>query len=90
MTSVTVSNSSNTVVVTESTGETAIVTSPSPAVLVEVLEVGPQGPEGPPGSFSFNETAKVNGSLIYYDQASSEFKADATWTTSTLVDGANF
>jgi hypothetical protein len=90
MTSVTVTNSSNTVVVTESTGETAIVTAPSPAVVVTAAEVGPQGPKGDPGSFLFDDAAKVNGSLIYYDQASSEFKADATWTTSTIVDGANF
>lgn len=53
---------------------------------------GPQGPQGPQGAagIDLDSTAKINGSLVYYDQASSKFKADTTWTTSTIVDGANF
>jgi hypothetical protein len=46
MTTVTITDAANTVVVTEGNGDTAIVTSPSPAVLVETTGLGPQGPGG--------------------------------------------
>jgi hypothetical protein len=43
---------------------------------------------GPAGLAQVNGTAKVNGSVVYYD--GTEYKADAIWTTYTLTDGGNF
>jgi len=54
--------------------------------------VGPTGPQGPPGSpgLIVDESAKVDKSIVYYDAGSAKFKADSVWTTTTIVDGANF
>ena len=41
-------------------------------------------------SFAVNDSAKVDGSIVYYDNAASEFKADATTTKLTIVNGGNF
>jgi len=43
---------------------------------------------GPSGLAQVNGAAKVSGSIVYYD--GTEYKADATWTTSTVTDGGNF
>jgi hypothetical protein len=53
---------------------------------------GPTGPQGPPGSpgLIVDESAKVDKSIVYYDAGSATFKADSVWTTTTIVDGANF
>ena len=75
MTSVNITTTKNTVTVNE--GDSTVVT------------VATQGPIGPKG-LDLDETAKVNGSVIYYDQSSAKFKADATTTKLTLVDGGNF
>ena len=75
MTSVNVSTTKNTVTVNE--GDSTV---------VNVVTQGPQGPKG----LELDETAKVNGSVIYYDSSSAKFKADATTTKLTLVDGGNF
>ena len=75
MTSVNVTNLKNTVTVNE-----------GDATVVNVTTVGPQGPKG----IDLDETAKVNGSVVYYDSTSAKFKADATTTKLTLVDGGNF
>ena len=75
MTSVNITNLKNTVTVNE--GDTTV---------VNVTTVGPQGPKG----IDLDETAKVNGSVVYYDSTSAKFKADATTTKLTLVDGGNF
>lgn len=40
--------------------------------------------------FNVNDSAKVDKSIVYYDAASGQFKADDTQTTSTLTDGGNF
>ena len=40
--------------------------------------------------FSVEDTAKVDGSIVYYDSSTSRFKADATTTKSTIVDGGSF
>ena len=74
MTSVNITTTKNTVTVN---GETSVVT---------VATAGPAGPKG----LDLDETAKVNGSVVYYDQSSAKFKADATTTKLTLVDGGNF
>ena len=46
-------------------------------------------------SFSISDlnsafTSKVDGSLIYFDNSASTFKADNTTTKSTIVDGGSF
>lgn len=40
--------------------------------------------------FSVEDAAKVDGSIVYYDSSTSKFKADATTTKSTIVDGGSF
>tara|TARA_B100001989_G_scaffold238222_1_gene201495 strand:- start:396 stop:623 length:228 start_codon:yes stop_codon:yes gene_type:complete len=75
MTSVNVSTTKNTVSVNEQISS-----------VVTVATTGPQGPKG----LDLDETAKVDGSVVYYDQSSAKFKADATTTKLTLVDGGNF
>ena len=40
--------------------------------------------------FSVEDSAKVDGSIVYYDSSTSKFKADATTTKSTIVDGGSF
>ncbi len=90
MTTVNVTAVSTTVVVTEN-GSTTVVRVPDTSV-VEAVTVGPQGPQGPPGSGGIvvNDTAKVDKSIVYYDAVAGVYKADALWTTTTIVDGANF
>jgi hypothetical protein len=58
---------------------------------------GPQGPQGPSGTAgplgglsNVDTSAVENGSILYYDSASSFFRADTSWTTSSLSDGGNF
>jgi len=75
MTSVNITTTENTVTVNE--GDSTVVT------------VATQGPAGPKG-IDLDETSKVNGSVIYYDSTSAKFKADATTTKLTLVNGGNF
>ena len=87
MTSVNVTNVSNTVSVTES-GAVAIGVIEGNAVVVGLTAVGPQGPAG--SGFDIDTTARVDKSVVYYDAAASVFKADTIWTTSTLSDGGNF
>jgi hypothetical protein len=80
MTQVNITTTKNTVSVTD-----------DPTTVVTVSTVGPQGPQGPAGSgFTLDQTAKVDKSVIYYDSASGEYKADATWTIDTIVLGGNF
>tara|TARA_R100001086_G_scaffold198765_1_gene115053 strand:+ start:306 stop:518 length:213 start_codon:yes stop_codon:yes gene_type:complete len=62
------------------------VTQVSDVTTVEISTVGPQGPAG----FELVDTDKVDGSVIYYDSSSAKFKADATTTKLTLVNGGNF
>jgi RNase P/RNase MRP subunit p29 len=84
MNTVTVSETKNTVTVNETTN-TVTVTG-GDATTVTVATEGPQGPVG----FDLEDTNKVDGSVIYYDSSSAKFKADATTTKLTLVDGGNF
>lgn len=91
MTTVNVTTQANTVTVTDSSGST-VVESPVTTV-VTASTAGPQGPQGPAGSGGgvvIDGSAKVNQSIVYYDSASGEYKADATWTTQTIVLGGNF
>lgn len=81
MTRVNVSSVTNTVVVTGD-GDNEV---------VSVITAGPQGAQGPQGpGILVDTTAKVDKSIVYYDGPTSQFKADAVWTTQTLTDGGNF
>jgi hypothetical protein len=81
MTTVSVTGVTQTVVVSDNAG----------TAIVQVNQVGPQGPQGPPGpGLIVDDTAKIDKSIVYYDAGSGTFKADPTWTTTTIVDGANF
>ena len=41
-------------------------------------------------SFTLDESAKTDGSVIYYNSSASSFKADTTQTLSKIVDGGSF
>jgi len=69
-----------------STPNSVTVSQVSDVTTVEVTTAGPQGPKG----IDLDETSKVDGSVVYYDSSSAKFKADATTTKLTLVDGGNF
>ena len=89
MTTVNVTTTNNTVTVTEN-GSSTVVQNPV-TTTVTATTAGPQGPKGDAGSgFTLDQTAKVDKSVIYYDSASGEYKADATWTIETIVLGGNF
>ena len=89
MTTVNVTTTKNTVTITEN-GSSTVVQNPV-TTTVTATTVGPQGPQGPAGSsFSLNQTAKVDQSVIYYDSASGEYRADDTWTIKTIVKGGDF
>lgn len=50
---------------------------------------------GSPGDYlrdllDVTATNPVNGSVLAYNESEAKFVASATWTTSNLVDGANF
>ena len=74
MTNVNITQTKNTVTVN---GETRVVT---------VQTRGPQGAKG----LDLDESARVDGSIIYYDASAQKFKADALETKLTLLDGGNF
>ncbi len=71
--------SKNTVTVNESTNS-----------VVNVTTAGPQGPSFSSSGVGLTDTNKVDKSILYYDSSAGVFKADSTWTTSTLTDGGNF
>ena len=78
MTSVNITTTKNTVTVN---GYTNVVT---------VATQGPQGPAFAATGTSLDDSNKVNDSIVYFDSSSGTFKADATTTKLTLVDGGNF
>ena len=89
MTTVNVTTTKNTVTITEN-GSSTVVQNPV-TTTVTATTAGPQGPQGPAGSnFTLNQTAKVNQSVIYWDSASGEYRADDTWTIKTIVKGGDF
>ena len=57
---------------------------------VTTVEITTQGPAGSLSGLTFVVSAKVDGSILYYDSTSGNFKADTTTTKLTLVDGGNF
>ena len=82
MTNVNITEDTYQVTVTEGVTQVVTVKAPGPQ--------GPQGIQGPAGGLTVDETNKVNGSVVYYDSSSATFKADATTTKLTLVNGGNF
>ena len=79
MTSVNITTTKNTVTVNE--GDSTVVT---------VATQGPQGESFSTTGTIMNDSAKVNNSVVFFHEASGTFKADATTTKLTLVDGGNF
>ena len=55
---------------------------------VSTTTTGPQGPLA--SGFVFDGSGKVDDSIVYYDSAAGEFKADNTTTKLSLVEGGNF
>ena len=55
---------------------------------VSITTTGPQGPTA--SGFVFDGSGKVNDSIVYFDSAAGEFKADNTTTKLSLVEGGNF
>ena len=90
MTSVNVTTTVNTIDVTTETG-ISVVQVPVTSTVTAVT-AGPQGPIGPagPAGIVVEDAAKVDKSIVYYDGSSSQFRADAVWTTTTLTNGGNF
>ena len=86
MTTVNVTTTNNSVTVTES-GTSTVVQSPV-TTTVTATTAGPQGPAG--SGFTLNQAAKVDKSVVYYHSASGEYRADDTWTISTIVKGGDF
>lgn len=77
MTAVNVTTSGKTTVVENTTTNT-----------VSITTAGPQGPAA--SGFVFNGSGKVDDSVVYFDSAAGEFKADNTTTKLSLVEGGNF
>ena len=67
-----------------------VVSQVSDVTTVEVTTQGPQGPAFATTGTTLDDSAKVNDSVVYFDSTSGTFKADATTTKLTLVDGGNF
>ena len=76
MTTVNVSTTKNTVTVNE--GATTVVT------------VSTVGPQGPGFDLVLDHSAKVDNSVMYYQQSSGKVILDNNVTTLKLVDGGNF
>ena len=62
----------------------------SDVTTVEITTQGPQGPTFSSSGVTLDDSDKVNDSVVYFDSSSGTFKADATTTKLTLVDGGNF
>ena len=62
----------------------------SDVTTVELTTQGPQGPAFAATGTTLDDSAKVDDSIVYFDSSSGTFKADATTTKLTLVDGGNF
>ena len=67
-----------------------VVSQVSDVTTVELTTQGPQGPAFATTGTTLDDSAKVNDSVVYFDSTSGTFKADATTTKLTLVDGGNF
>ena len=79
MTSVNITTTKNTVTVNE--GDSTVVT---------VATRGPAGPTFSSSGVTLDDSGKVNNSVVFFDQTSGTFKANATRTVENLVDGRSF
>ena len=79
MTSVNITTTKNTLTVNE--GDSTVTT---------VATQGPQGPSFAVTGTTMNDSNKVDGSVVFFDSSCGTFKADATTTKLTLVNGGNF
>lgn len=79
------------VIVTDNSSIT-VVEAPPEATIVTAVTEGPQGPfPRRLGDIHNVDTSAVNdGSVLYYDESEEVFRADSTWTTTSLTDGGNF
>ena len=70
-----------------------VVSQVSDVTTVEITTAGPQGIQGAPGAgfdLTLDHTAKVDNSVMYYQQSSGKVILDNNVTTLKLVDGGNF
>ena len=67
-----------------------VVSQVSDVTTVELTTQGPQGPAFATTGTTLDDSNKVDGSVVFFDQSSGTFKADSTTTKLTLVDGGNF
>ena len=79
MTTVNITTSKNTVTIDESNSS-----------VISVATQGPQGPQFSSSATALLDASKVDKSITYYDGTAGSYKADSTWTTSTITDGGNF
>ena len=79
MPSVNITTTKNTVTVNE--GDSTVVT---------VATRGPAGPTFSSSGVTLDDSGKVNNSVVFFDQTSGTFKANATRTVENLVDGGSF
>ena len=66
-----------------------VVSQVSDVTTVEITTAGPQGPSGSI-DLTFDVSAKVDNSVMYYQQSSGKVILDSNVTTLKLVDGGNF
>jgi len=79
MTTVNITTNKNTVTIDENNSS-----------VITVATQGPQGATFSSSNTSLTDSGKVDKSVIYYDATAGQYKADSTWTTTSLVDGGNF
>ena len=85
MNTVTITEQKNTVTVNETTNTVTITQGDAP--VVQVVTEGPQGPGFP---LTLDDSAKVDNSVLYYQQSSGKVILDNNVTTLKLVNGGNF
>ena len=88
MNSVTITEQKNTVTVDETTNTVTV--NQGDSTVIDVVTQGAQGESFSTTGTNLNDSNKVNNSVVYFDQSSGTFKADATRTVENLVDGGNF
>ena len=88
MNKVTVNETKNSVIVNETTNTVTV--NKGESTVIDVVTQGPQGESFSTTGTNLNDSNKVNNSVVYFDQSSGTFKADATRTVENLVDGGNF
>ena len=88
MNSVQITETKNTISVNETTNTVTV--NQGDSTVIDVVTQGAQGESFSTTGTNLNDSNKVNNSVVYFDQSSGTFKADATRTVENLVDGGNF